>query len=202
MSAASFKLLLVCTGNIARSPIAEACARAYLASNGESEIQWEIASAGTHAVEGAPVRPEASRAAAGLGYDLSAGRAKVLVPEDLKERDLILAMNWEQIAHIWSLVPEAWERSFTLKEFVWWAKRSPSTPSIMFPDRSEQMRDKVRQAHIVRKRARADHGFWGGLRPEDLDLVEPEGKDDEVWADLAQAIRALITDSIRLVGGP
>lgn len=197
----TFKLLFVCTGNIARSPIAEACARACLASNGDTGVSWDIASAGTHAVEGAPVRPEAQQAAASLGYDLTARRARILAPEDLSQPDLILAMGWEQIAHIWSLVPQAWERSFTLKEFVWWAKQSPSTPPIMFEYRADRMRDKVKQAHAIRKRARADHGFWGGLRPEDLDLIEPEGKAEDAWNDLARAVRALVTDSVRLVGG-
>lgn len=201
MAIQPFKLLFVCTGNIARSPLAEACARHYLSSNGDGDGALEIGSAGTHAVVGDPPRAEVLETASGLGIDLSAHRARQLTPELLERHDLVLPMAWEQVAHIWSLVPEAWEKCFTVKEFVHWAKQAPSTPPILFPDRSERMRDKVRQTHSVRKRARADQGFWGGLRPEDLNVLEPDGKGDRAWTVLGLGLRALAVDSIRLVGG-
>ena len=64
------------------------------------------------------------------------------------------------------------------------------------------MRDKVIQAHAVRKRARADFGFWGGIRPQDLNLIEPNGKGDDAWAALAKAVHALASDVITLLRGP
>ena len=100
-------------------------------------------------------------------------------------------MSWEQVSHIWSLVPGAWDKVFTVKEFIHWAKRAPVRPPILFADRGEAMRDKVIQAHAIRKRARADYGFWGGIRPQDLNLIEPNGKGDEAWTTLAQAVHAL-----------
>ena len=111
-------------------------------------------------------------------------------------------MSWDQAAHIWSVAPESWGKSFTLKEFVHWAKQVPPRPAIIFPDRIARMRDRVDQAHALRRRARADLGFWGGLRPQDLNVIEPEGKGDAAWRNFAQAVRALTTDVVHLLGGP
>jgi protein-tyrosine-phosphatase len=148
------------------------------------------------------LRPEARVAADVLGLDLSQHRAKELTPDRCLEPDLVLAMSWDQISHIWSLVPEAWDKVFTIKEFVHWAQRAPVRPPILFPDRGAEMRDKIIQAHAIRKRARADHGFWGGIRPQDLNLIEPNGKGEEAWTALGHAVRALVGDVVLLLRGP
>jgi protein-tyrosine-phosphatase len=134
-----------------------------------------------------------------MDVDLSEHRTRPLDPQMCVEPDLVLAMAWDQVSRIWSLVPEAWGRVFTIKEFVHWAKQAPVRPPILFADRLEQMRDKVAQAHAVRKRARADHGFWGGLRPQELNLIEPDGHGDNAWNTLAQATQALVNDVITLL---
>lgn len=193
-----FSILYVCDGNTARSPLAAAVTSA-LVSGDESGLRWQIDSLGTDARGGDPVRPEVHRAATALDLDLAGHRARLLTREACLEPDLVLAMSWDQVTHIWSLVPEAWGQVFTVKEFIHWSKRAPSRPPILFADRIEQMRDKVKQAHIVRKRARADHGFWGGLRPQDLNLIEPHGHGEEAWSTLAEATRVLVTDVVTLL---
>jgi protein-tyrosine-phosphatase len=198
MAATHFKLLFVCNGNDARSPLAAACTDRLLIET-DGEVECQVASAGTHAVDGDGLRPEAEAAAQELSLDLSDHRASVLTAEQCLEPDLILAMSWDQISHIWSLVPEAWEKVFTVKEFVHWAKRAPVRPPILFADRAEQMRDKIIQAHAARKRARADFGFWGGIRPQDLNLIEPNGKGDAAWQALGQAVHALVSDVLTLL---
>ena len=198
MAPTLFKLLYVCNGNDARSALAAACTERLAAEN-DGEIKWEIDSAGTHATVGEGLRAEASVAADSLALDLSDHRASLLTADRCQDPDLILAMSWDQISHIWSLVPEAWDKVFTVKEFIHWAKRAPVRPPILFPDRVEQMRDKIIQAHSARKRARADYGFWGGIRPQDLNLIEPNGKGDEAWHALGQAVHALVSDVLTLL---
>jgi protein-tyrosine-phosphatase len=197
MASPPFKILYVCDGNDAPSAIAAACTERIVSST--DGTRWEVSSAGTHAIEGMPLRPEARAAAEALALDLSGHRSKLLHPSDCAAPDLILAMSWDQVSHIWSAVPEAWEKIFTIKEFVHWAKRAPVRPPILFADRGEQMRDKIVQAHAVRRRARADHGFWGGIRPQDLNLIEPNGKGDDAWRALGQAVHALVSDVITLL---
>src|SRR4029077_16103520 len=137
-----------------------------------------------------------------LGLDLSDHRATALQAHNCETPDLILAMSWDQVSHIWSLVPGAWDKVFTIKEFVHWAKRAPVRPPILFPDKIAEMRDKIVQAHAIRKRARADYGFWGGIRPQDLNLIDPSGKGPDAWEALAKAMQALTADVITLLKGP
>lgn len=200
MTPSQFKILYVCNGDNARAPLAVACTKALLSKNGQS-VSWGVGSAGTEAAADGGVRPEAVRAAALLQLDITSHQPTTLTAERCEAPDLVLAMSWDQISHIWSLVPEAWEKVFTVKEFVHWAKRAPVRPPILFADHAEEMRDKVIQAHAIRKRARADFGFWGGIRPQDLNLIEPNGKGDEAWAALGHAVQALASDVITLLTG-
>ncbi|MEX0873834.1 MAG: hypothetical protein WD646_14060 [Actinomycetota bacterium] len=203
MGATQFKLLYICNGNNARSPLAAACTSDLLSGTSQNGgLRWDIGSAGTHAVNGDPVRPDAVRAAHDLNLDISNHQPSLLTADQCADPDLILAMSWEQVSHIWSLVPQAWDRVFTIKEFVHWAQRAPVRPPILFPDRLAEMRDKIIQAHAIRKRARADYGFWGGIRPQDLNLIEPNGKGEEAWTALAKAVHALVSDVIMLLRGP
>ena len=85
------RLLFVCTGNICRSPTAEAVARARLDALG---LDWTAASAGTsgwHAGE-AP-DPRAVAAGAGRGYDLAPIRARAVDVDDFTRFDHLVAMD-------------------------------------------------------------------------------------------------------------
>ncbi|HVE91122.1 MAG TPA: hypothetical protein VNE62_02320 [Actinomycetota bacterium] len=197
MPNSSFKLLYVCTGVEARSSIAEACTKACV--NGGPT--WHITSAGTGSVEGAPPPVSTVELGKTLGVDMAGQQLKSLSAQLCESSDLILAMSWEQVSDVWSLVPHAWGRCFTLKEFVHWAKQTPTRPSILFADDSDRMRWTVSQAHDLRRKARSDHGFWAGLRPEDFEMADPAGRDGSAWQNYAKAVKVLVTDAVRLVEG-
>jgi protein-tyrosine phosphatase len=90
---ATLKVLIVCTGNICRSPTAEGVLRHAAARRGLAD-RIEVRSAGTHDYHvGESPDPRSVRHAGKRGYDLSALRASQVGPEDFLEHDYILAMD-------------------------------------------------------------------------------------------------------------
>lgn len=79
-------ILLVCTGNTCRSPMAAGLLQKALPEH-------SVSSAGIYAQDGMGASENAVAAAAEKGIDLSAHRARRITAELLKESDLILCMT-------------------------------------------------------------------------------------------------------------
>ncbi len=100
MSGNRVAVLFVCTGNICRSPTAEAVLRRMAADAGLGEA-IVADSAGTHAYHvGEPPDERARASAASRGYDMSALRARRVGREDFERFDLIVAMDREHHAFL------------------------------------------------------------------------------------------------------
>ncbi|WP_150307020.1 arsenate reductase/protein-tyrosine-phosphatase family protein [Planctomonas psychrotolerans] len=113
-SATGFAILTVCTGNICRSPVAEHHLRAQLAAvPGVS-----VSSAGTMAVEGDDMTPQARQLAEGNGVPPGTHAARYLREAYLRESNLVLALSREHRREIVSLLPRASRYTFTLREFA------------------------------------------------------------------------------------
>ena len=82
-------ILMVCTGNICRSPMAEGLLRHMLSDKWKPKVH--IHSAGTHGLDDQPAASFAIQAAAEMGVDISGHRQ--LTPEIAKDADLILVME-------------------------------------------------------------------------------------------------------------
>jgi len=87
----SFRILMICTGNICRSPMAEGLLRRMLSESGQTD--YAVSSAGTHALHGQPAEAPAVAVMASRGIDISAHRARRLNKRMLKAADLVLVME-------------------------------------------------------------------------------------------------------------
>ncbi|MFZ9336030.1 MAG: low molecular weight protein-tyrosine-phosphatase [Burkholderiaceae bacterium] len=120
---------MVCMGNICRSPTAEAVLRHRAERAGLA--QWlHIDSAGPHGYHpGEPPDARSQRHAALRGYDLSGLRARQLVDADYQRFDLLLAMDWDNLALMEAGCPQPHRRKLRrLMEFA------PEGSSPVVPD--------------------------------------------------------------------
>ena len=133
-------VLFICTGNICRSPTAEAVLRHLAAEEG---IELRIASAGIgdwHV--GAAPDDRAQHHARGRGYDLSALRARQVRAADFAEFDLILAMDRGHLRALERMAPQ--ELRHKVRLFV--AGRDVPDPYYGGPEGFEQVLDLVEAA--------------------------------------------------------
>jgi protein-tyrosine phosphatase len=100
------RILLVCMGNICRSPIAEGVLRVKLAAAGLQQ-RVRVDSAGTHGYHtNEPPDPRAIRRAAQRGYSIGGLRARPVVPADYESFDWMLAMDDSNLAWLNKRQPE------------------------------------------------------------------------------------------------
>jgi protein-tyrosine-phosphatase len=86
-----FNILMICTGNICRSPMAEGLLRHLLPPSLEDVVQ--VSSAGTYALHGNQPAPHAVTTMARSGIDISGHRARMVTRELLRQADLSLVME-------------------------------------------------------------------------------------------------------------
>jgi protein-tyrosine phosphatase len=100
------RVLMVCMGNICRSPTAEAVLRHHADMAGLSD-RLVVDSAGTHAHPSAraPADPRSIAHAARRGYDLAGLQARKVREADFERFDLILAMDEDNLDSLRSICP-------------------------------------------------------------------------------------------------
>lgn len=114
------RLLVVCTANVCRSPVAAAFLRRELAPQPSTDDDcWVVTSAGTGQYT-ADVDRATIRAAADAGLDIKGHRPRVLDPNILADdgADLVLTLARSHLPAIVAVDPTAWPRTFTLKELA------------------------------------------------------------------------------------
>ncbi len=112
----AFRVLVVCTGNLYRSPLAELLLGQRLF---EARGVIHLSSAGTHAVPGTPLADAVASFLVGRGVDPSGKVSRRLVAEMVECSDLVLGAATEHREAAVRLSPvRALSRAFTLREFA------------------------------------------------------------------------------------
>jgi len=107
-------IVVLCTANVCRSPMAAALLARRLAALG---VTVPVRSAGMIS-SGDPPYPEVISVMASYGIDIAAHRSRIVCAADLASASLVLAMARDSLRHAAITEPGAWPRAFTLKELI------------------------------------------------------------------------------------
>lgn len=177
MNIGGFTILVVCTGNICRSPLAEQLLRSRLASAGEP---FRLLSAGTIADDGAPMEPDAATESQRYGGSPAHHRSRLLTPAQISAANLVLTATRAHRAAVVSLVPRASRYTFTLKEFA-----------ALVASIADQELSGLPDAMSVVEAAAAQRGF---AQHVDDDIDDPYRQPAEVYA----RVGAEIDEAVRV----
>ena len=135
------KVLVVCTGNTCRSPMAAGWLNHKLKGKG-----WMAESAGVAAWGGSPASAEAIEAMQEIGIDISAHRSRALTRHLADEATLVLAMTDGHRREIARRFPAAENKTFLVHGFGPGGARDVADPMGLSVDAYRHTRDELVQA--------------------------------------------------------
>lgn len=161
-----FSILVVCTGNIARSPMGERLLATALAH----EASFRVTSAGTWGLVGRPMERAAALVLAEVGVDEGGFVARELSAAMVRDADLVLGATRQHRSVVLGHEPAALRRSFTLKEMARLVEVVPAESGESPADRA---------GRVVEAAAKAR----GAVRvsPRDDDIADPYGASLHVY---------------------
>ena len=167
------RVLVVCTGNICRSPAVERLLAAGLGAAyqgrdaaGGLAPAIEVGSAGTGALVGHPMADEMAALVRDLGVDPDGFQARQLAPGMVAQADLVLALTRRHRSAVVELVPAAVRRTFTLREL---ARLVQDVDPASLPGANATTADRLRALVPL---AAGRRGL-SAHRPADDDVVDP-----------------------------
>jgi protein-tyrosine-phosphatase len=110
-------ILFICTGNLCRSPMAEALLRARLDQDPDRR-EWQVGSAGTWAADGRAASAYAIEEMALRDIDISPHRARSVNRELMVEADLVLAMAQDHVHMLTATFPDQVHKIYLLSEMI------------------------------------------------------------------------------------
>ncbi|MCB8928511.1 MAG: low molecular weight protein arginine phosphatase [Ardenticatenaceae bacterium] len=109
-------ILVVCTANICRSPVAEALLQDKLHAAGLAS--WTVTSAGTWAVEGNAASRFSVLLMEEQGLDIQAHRSQPVTDQRMAQTDLVLCMETEHVRTLQRDYPSHQHKIYTLRQMV------------------------------------------------------------------------------------
>ncbi|WP_447643212.1 arsenate reductase/protein-tyrosine-phosphatase family protein [Nocardioides zeae] len=170
------RILIVCVGNVCRSPLAERLLRRALADQVAAGLV-EVTSAGTGALDGRPMEPAAAAELERLGGSAEGFVARPVTEAVLAGSDLVLTATTDVRKQVVGLAPAVLHRTFTLKELALVVEQEAQHVQVL-PD--------------VRRALRALSARRGAVARNDLDVPDPMGRDAERHREAADQVAAAV----------
>ncbi len=189
------RVLVVCTGNVCRSPYIERRLAQMLGDTG-----LVASSAGTRAMVGAPIEPGSVELLEQAGADAAGFASRQLTPAILAEADLVVAATQRHRSDAVALNPRVLRRTFTLGELAdLLADTDLSTAAAEAladasdtSDASAGSPGPTPWVTRVAEAARDRRGFVRARPAEESDIPDPYGRGAEAYALMGAAIEDVL----------
>lgn len=190
------RILIVCTGNICRSPFIERLLQHQLDQRRPApDREIIVRSAGTAALVGSAMDPQAAALVRSYGGDARGFRARDLSPALIAESDLVLTATRAHRGKVATMSPKVLRRVFTFRDFA------QLVAGVDGPVASGTTTDPRAWVQQVTVKAAASRGLKPPLAPGAADIVDPYRREDEVFATMAQQVLGSMPAVVRALVG-
>lgn len=187
------QILIVCTGNICRSPFIERLLQCELTDRAGDRTPT-VGSAGTGALVGHAMDERAAAQLRQAGGSPERFLARQLTPALVAAADLVLTATRQHRGQVASLHPKALRYAFTFRDF---ADLVAQVDPDLLPHASPGSREHLR---AVVAAAAARRGAKPPLSSIDADIVDPFRRQDEVFVQMSQQVLASMPAVVAIVG--
>jgi protein-tyrosine phosphatase len=193
------RVLVVCTGNVCRSPYIERRLAQLLGGTG-----LVVSSAGTRALVGAPIEPGSAELLERAGADAGGFAARQLTPAILAEADLVVAATQRHRSDAVALNPRVLRRTFTLGELADLLADTDlsAVAAEARADASAASPGATPWVTRVAEAARDRRGFVRARAAEESDIPDPYRRGPEAYALMGTAIEQVLPVVARALRPP